>query len=72
MFVHQETEPPLLLKQSFLTAICNKLLHVHLAVREGLQTLLRKKDNAYRLSHKPSVLFRLSLKTSHCEEQKWE
>lgn len=43
MFVHQEAEPPLLLKQSLLTAICNKLLHVHLAVCEGLQTLLRKK-----------------------------
>lgn len=43
MFVHQEAEPPLFLKQNILTAICNKLLHVHLAVCEGLQTLLRKK-----------------------------
>lgn len=45
MFVHKEAEPPLLLKQSLLTAICNKLLHVHLAVCEGLQTLLGEKEN---------------------------
>lgn len=61
MFVHQEAEPSLLLQQSLLTAICNKLLHVHLAVGEGLQTLQRrKKDKAYRLSHKSAVLFFLS------------
>lgn len=48
MFVHQEAEPPLLLQQCLPTSVSNKLLHVHLTMGEGLQTLGRENDKKIR------------------------
>lgn len=39
VFVHQETEASLLLQQSFLAALCDEQLHVHLTARQRFQAL---------------------------------
>lgn len=44
VFVHQETEAPLLFQQSLLTAVSDEQLHVHLAARQRFQALTKHKQ----------------------------